>query len=69
MAVTTFKAEREDRGPHRTPKYHKMWLDGHEISHFVRRFEIIEGIDETPTVKLEIVAYATITEIEPEQDA
>ena len=69
MAVTTFKAEREDRGPHRIPKYHKMWLDGHEISRFVRRFEIIEGINETPTVKLEIVAYATITEVELEPNA
>jgi len=67
MAITTFKAERRSRG-RRIPRYNHIWLDGHEIGRYVRGFEIVEGIGEPPTVKLEVVAYATIIETEPEDE-
>lgn len=64
MAVTTFKAERLNRGPNGISRYHNIWLDGHEIGRFVTGFEIVESIGKAPTLKLEILAHVTITEIE-----
>ncbi len=62
MAITTFRAERYKLTEGASRYVYDIYLDGHSIGAFVRKFEVLADMGEAPIVRLEVIANALIVD-------